>query len=78
MSTGIGCGNSTSALHRPPPIADGFALRGENVPSRSCIGAMSSPIHPPVGAIAPHCDPSNPHSSLPSPNGIGACRGFLP
>ena len=33
MSTGIGCINATSALHRPPPIADGFALRAQNVPS---------------------------------------------
>ena len=34
MSTGIGCVNGTSALRRPPPIADGFALRCRNVASR--------------------------------------------
>ena len=36
------------------------------------------PIQRPIDAIAPTCDPSNPHSRLASPNGIGACRGFLP
>jgi len=37
-----------------------------------------APIQQPVGAIAPTCDSSNPHSRLASPNAIGACRGFLP
>ena len=43
MSTGIGCINGTSALHRPPPIADGFALRGHNVPSRPSRHPWSQP-----------------------------------
>ena len=33
MSTGIGCPNCASALRRPSPIADGFALRCHNVDS---------------------------------------------
>jgi hypothetical protein len=44
MSTGSGCLTGESALHRLPPIADGFALRGQNVPSRP-------PRHP---RIRPH------------------------
>ena len=92
MSTGIGGINTTSALRRPPPIADGFALRGQHRTSRPLPSSPNpapdhrhppsvrcqAPIQQPVGAIAPTCDPSNPHSRLASPNDIGACRGFLP
>src|SRR5438094_8163997 len=47
MITGIGCHNGASALHRPPPIADGFALR--------CHNAVSRPLHHPTrrACIAP-------------------------
>jgi hypothetical protein len=52
MSTGIGCINRTSALRRPPPIADGFALRRQ---------WTSWPLHhhripPPILAIPPRRD----------------------
>jgi hypothetical protein len=91
MSADISCSNSTSALHWPPPIADGLPYAARTcllglcvVPesgltsSPSRFGEMSSLIHRPVGAIASHCVPSNPDSGLASPNDIGACRGFLP
>ena len=58
MSTGIGCINGTSALRRPLPIADGFALRGHNVVSRPLrhprIRLASSPL--PTSA---RCHPSD-------------------
>ena len=92
MSTGIGCINTTSALRRPLPIADGLTLRGQNrtsrplrhhrippriiaIPHRRDVSRRFSGR---LGAIAPARDPSNPHSRLASPNGSGACRGFLP
>ena len=92
MNTGIGCVNATSALRRPLPIADGFALRRQKRASRPRVIAESGPASSPsrIGAMsaadsrgrsAPSradCDPSNPHSGLASPNGSGACRGFLP
>ena len=92
MSTGIGCVNDTSALRRPPPIADGFALRGQNRTSRPLRHHRIRPriiaiphrcdvsrrFSDRLGAIAPARGPSNPHSRLASPNDSGACRGFLP
>jgi hypothetical protein len=59
MITGRYCRNDASAVHRPPPIADGFALRRRNVVSaRSIIqesGLASSPSR--FGAMS-SADPS--------------------
>ena len=55
MSIATGCVNTTSALRRPPPIADGFALRGQNRTSRSL---RHHRIQPPIIAIPHRCDGS--------------------
>ena len=52
MSTGVGCINTTSALRRPPPIADGFALRRKNRTSRPL---RHHRIHPRIIAIPHRC-----------------------
>ena len=55
MITGIGCSTRTSALHRPPPIADGFALRGRNRASRPLHhrqNPASHHRHPACGAMS--------------------------
>ena len=69
MSTGTGCINTTSALRRPLPIADGFALRGQHRLRASthhrnpasdhhhhASVRCQPPIQRPVGAIATTCD----------------------
>jgi hypothetical protein len=54
MTTGSGCVNTTSALRRPPPIADGFAfaaitrLLGLGVVTESSLG--TSPYR--IGALS--------------------------
>ena len=93
MSTVIACVNGTSALRRPLADSGRLCLTrpeprfsasasspqsaSDRSPSR--IGAMAT-ADPTAGRrhrVRP-ANPSNPHSGLASPNGIGACRGFLP
>ena len=93
MITGIGCRNAASALHRLPPIADALPYAARTSFLVRCVIQDTRPrvtvtsAHRrgvtlrsagPICRIRHDCQPSNPHSGLASPNGIGACRGFLP
>jgi hypothetical protein len=92
MSTTTGCVNTTSALRRPPPIADGVALRGQNRASRPPRHPLISPRIVAIShrrnvrrrfsdRLAPSRPPAVrpiPIAALASPNDSGACRGFLP
>ena len=71
MSTGIGGVNTTSALRRPPPIADGFALRGQNRTSRP---PRHHRIQPPIIAIPHRCDVSRRSSGRSAPSRPPATR----
>ena len=80
MNSGLGRANLMSAMQRPPPIADGFALRRRHAVSgarlivpfgaasaASRINTQSVALGRPFRAL-PHAGAlSNPHSGLASP-----------
>ena len=71
MSTGIGGINTTSALRRPPPIADGFARRGQHRTSRPL---RHHRISPRIIAIHHRCDARRQSGSRSAPSRPPATR----